>query len=91
MEVFVRKTSSDQQDLPTVIAQRVTMDPNVKIVCLDTGFGENYRMVSFLVGYFTCPGVGKYPDLFLYDQGKYFECTNVGGSKSTTAVCFSHH
>jgi hypothetical protein len=36
----------------------------------------------FSVGYFICPGVGKFADPTLFPQGKYFDCTNVGGSKT---------
>jgi len=30
--------------------------------------------------YFQCPSVGKFPDNTMFEQGKYFECTSVGGS-----------
>jgi hypothetical protein len=30
--------------------------------------------------YFICPAVGKFPDLTLFAQGKYFDCTSVGGT-----------
>jgi hypothetical protein len=29
--------------------------------------------------YFICPATGRFPDLTNFNQGKYFDCTNVGG------------
>ncbi|CAF2735421.1 unnamed protein product [Rotaria sp. Silwood2] len=31
------------------------------------------------LGYFTCTRADKFPDEELHEQGKYFECTNLGG------------
>jgi hypothetical protein len=44
--------------------------------------------ILFFTGYFICPGVGKYADPTMFDQGKYFECTNVGGGKTMQKIPF---
>ena len=43
----------------------------------------------FFLGYFICPGTGRYADPIMFTQGKYFDCTNVNGGRNQTKKVIS--
>lgn len=94
MEVLVEKILLDQYAMLTVNVQQAIMVVDAKIVhILIRLFFKKHEIIRFcFLEYFLCPDLGKYPDLHHFNQGKYFVCNNVHGSKTMRKYfCFYYY
>lgn len=52
---------------------------------------KKYKNELIFLEAFTCPDVGKFPDLDMYNQGKYFDCKMQGSCKTIGNILFLFH
>lgn len=70
---------SDRRVTPTVNARQVLTERDVTLVSVVLVLVADYGMIDFRLGYFQCSTAGNFPDRFLNEQGKYFQCRQVNG------------